>query len=523
MDQFALLRALIGKGYFPAELPPPFVTDSYASQCVSLLEAWGDGVAKYPSQPEHYSKARHGHRRRHLRIPNPVSHLAVANLIAQNWRVIKSHFGEPVFALTNPEICLADKPNERAVRLPPIDEHPKKRVLAAAPYRYILKTDITEFYPSIYTHTIPWALDGKDQAKQRRIKKGTAWSDDLDKALRNCNNGQTVGIPIGPDTSYIVAEILMSAIDRTVKSALRGRVKSGVRHIDDFFLCFDSYLDAEAGLATIGKAVAHFDLKINVGKTRIEENIQHIEPAWPHTIATLAAAPKTTKKEPDNLMHYFSVAFSLAEKHGDESIMNHAIWKYKLPDASGCWDLYRGFLIRSALAYPETVHAVALQLVNYALRGERNGQKNKDILSEMVSSLIIRHALLDHHSEVTWALWLAKTLNLTVPAAAAKLLSEMKSGVCALLALDCRENGIIKGELDTSFWLRQISEGGLKGENWLLIYEAGRREWLSGESVNLVRDDPFFGKLKDASVGFYDENPQPDADELDPLASVSGY
>ncbi|MFM6127183.1 MAG: hypothetical protein ACKPBV_00235 [Sphaerospermopsis kisseleviana] len=29
-------------------------------------------------------------------------------------------------------------------------------------YKYLIKTDIKNFYPSIYTHSIPWALHKKD-------------------------------------------------------------------------------------------------------------------------------------------------------------------------------------------------------------------------------------------------------------------------------------------------------------------------------------------------------------------------
>jgi len=28
-------------------------------------------------------------------------------------------------------------------------------------YKYLIKTDIKNFYPSIYTHSIPWALHDK--------------------------------------------------------------------------------------------------------------------------------------------------------------------------------------------------------------------------------------------------------------------------------------------------------------------------------------------------------------------------
>lgn len=39
-------------------------------------------------------------------------------------------------------------------------------------YRYMFVTDITNCYGSIYTHTVAWALMGKEKAKQKRQRPG---------------------------------------------------------------------------------------------------------------------------------------------------------------------------------------------------------------------------------------------------------------------------------------------------------------------------------------------------------------
>jgi hypothetical protein len=67
--------------------------------------------------------------------------------------------------------------------------------------RFILRTDVNQSYSSLYTHTrSPWALEGKLHAKQH---KGQTGADRIDKALRNLSDGQTMGVPIGPDTSFL--------------------------------------------------------------------------------------------------------------------------------------------------------------------------------------------------------------------------------------------------------------------------------------------------------------------------------
>jgi hypothetical protein len=87
----------------------------------------------------------------------------------------------------------------------------------------------------LYTHAIPWALHTKPVAKANRNKTD---GDKIDKAVRNCSSGQTVGIPIGPDTSFVVAEIVLAAVDgllRTKLPALRG-----FRYLDDYEAAFET-------------------------------------------------------------------------------------------------------------------------------------------------------------------------------------------------------------------------------------------------------------------------------------------
>lgn len=55
--------------------------------------------------------------------------------------------------------------------------------------RVIVKADISNCFPSIYTHAIPWAFVGKCEA--RRNKKVGSWYNEIDKYLRYCKNNET--------------------------------------------------------------------------------------------------------------------------------------------------------------------------------------------------------------------------------------------------------------------------------------------------------------------------------------------
>lgn len=51
--------------------------------------------------------------------------------------------------------------------------------------RFVVKADISTFFPSIYTHSIPWALVGKAVAKQNRSK--SKWFIKLTKSVKRLN------------------------------------------------------------------------------------------------------------------------------------------------------------------------------------------------------------------------------------------------------------------------------------------------------------------------------------------------
>ena len=106
-------------------------------------------------------------------------------------------------------------------------------------YRYVVITDISGFFPTIYTHTIPWALHGKSIAKQNQSKTPEFFGNILDDRCMGVQDRQTIGLPIGPDTSHIIAEIIGVSIDEAIKKSL-GTWPKGFRYVDDFYFFFDT-------------------------------------------------------------------------------------------------------------------------------------------------------------------------------------------------------------------------------------------------------------------------------------------
>ena len=80
--------------------------------------------------------------------------------------------------------------------------------------RYIIHADISKFYPSMYTHAIPWVLVGKDVEKNKTNEK--EWYNKIDHFAQILKNGETHGILIDPHTSNTLSEIILCVIDESL-------------------------------------------------------------------------------------------------------------------------------------------------------------------------------------------------------------------------------------------------------------------------------------------------------------------
>ena len=211
-----MIGNILGKGYFPQELPPPFITQPFANFIVSNLNTLNHPFINDPKRKNITSRcgkfnlARVSSLRRILSIPNPINHAQLAYIIHTEWNDIQSHVKQSTLSRSTPIISHS---GDRAfARTTQQRDLPEVRASHRVGHRYLLKTDINTFYHSIYTHSIPWALHTKPIAKsQRRYKQ--LLGNRIDTLIRDGQDQQTKGIPIGPDISLLIAESILTSID----------------------------------------------------------------------------------------------------------------------------------------------------------------------------------------------------------------------------------------------------------------------------------------------------------------------
>jgi hypothetical protein len=146
----------------------------------------------------------------------------------------------------------------------------KAEILAR--YRVVLMTDIANFFHTIYSPSLPWAVLGKQHVKdvlEPPIEKADKaaldqhWSSQIDNAIQRGNSRETFGIPVGPDTSRMIAEILLSGIhsNQSFETILQDR--AGYRLVDDFFIGFDDEVEAYRCKDILRRALWDYNLHFN--------------------------------------------------------------------------------------------------------------------------------------------------------------------------------------------------------------------------------------------------------------------
>lgn len=501
------LRRLLTRGFLPAELPQPFHSILFGRAVIQNLASLPQQFT--PSSKRDFKNfrsaelakhnlARVGRLRRVLGIPNPIIFYNQAYEIVQNWTEIQEFIDKSYLSVTHPTfsssawraiVCRAEPP-----------DYPRLRTLHRANGRYLLIADIQQFYPSIYTHSIPWAIHSKVIAKDQK-NNFNLLGNRLDKWAQRSQDGQTRGIPIGPDTSRILGEILLTRIDLELEHRI-GTTK-GFRAVDDYELTFRSHSEAENALGVLQSILSEYELQLNNEKTCIRELPVPMSDTWPERLRNfqIRDSPATQIRD---LIDYFSLAFELARLYPDKSVLRYAITRVSSETLlSTTWLTYQDLLIQSTLAEPGTLKNVLSELSKYRQQGYLI---EKDKIQEALDDLILGHQPLNHGSEIAWAIWTAINLEIPLSRSSSDKLSNIEDPLIPLLALHARSKGLISNDLNVTNWSSLMKTEELWGQNWLLAYEANIKGWLpSADTNDHINADPCFSFLKAQGVSFYNE------------------
>ncbi len=405
-------------------MPPIFRSETFTSVAAApLLEMKPLGKSRGFDIVE-YRATKFNAVSRSYTIPHPIAYAQLANCIATNWTEIQ--------AFQSSSISMIRPRQHRDKRLIIMDYEKfatrAERVRRLAfNQRYVAKADIASCFPSVYTHAIPWAVVGTTAAKQKT--KG-GWHNDLDISARGCVRNETQGLPIGPGTSNVIAEIILFRIDEKLTQEfnfVRGDLVHGAsRFIDDYSFYCDSFDEAERFIRRLDEELSTFRLRLNPKKTAILTPTMPFGDLW---VAELALRlPIGAPVDAYKCTNFLEFAASLAAKHPEGSVLKYAANALVMSDLNASAKVATlDYLLVLAVANPVLLPILEPLFDSTMERG------NVRYALRIIE--ILRDGALRHRSDaMAWTLYYCRKYNLTIPIELAEKI--IKTDDCiALLSL----------------------------------------------------------------------------------------
>lgn len=331
LSEPAVLTGLLDYGLFADKAPPCFTSvglAAIASGCMStVLEESDDRkLSSFLEKRDHdyirYEALRDINVPRHLGIPHPETYAVQSLAISRHWKEIATHCNQPKPPISRIHVRHTGsgsifEMNYKGKERYQLEED-EIRWMAGA--QYVVHTDVASCFPSIYTHSIPWALHGKAVAKKTTSITALA-GNLLDKCTQITRDKQTNGLLIGPHSSNIIAEIILTKIDAELQAKGHRKI---ARHIDDYAFYADDFATAERFVKDLGMCLRSFEMSLNDKKTRILPLPRPSTENWIQRLNRFAF-PKDEEVRFSTVRSFLDLALECAQAAGKSTPLNYAI------------------------------------------------------------------------------------------------------------------------------------------------------------------------------------------------------
>lgn len=492
MSKRTRLTRLLERGFYPVELPPTFKTRNFTSAIGVLAPP-----ATYVGSTISFDGATFRGPLRTFGVINPVSYYLLSDFIAENWGRISA-----VYRISS---CSGARPtfpplaeSGRAIGAATLAAKRKRQQHLASVFPVILNLDLNRFYGSVYTHAIPWAALGKDTAKamyRARTLRGQ-WSDTLDVLVRGCNQAQTIGIPIGPDTSRIVSEIILSRIDAELTAAGSGLSSTQIYHaIDDYQFGILSQQEAEDTESKFVRVISKYGLRLNDFKTAVRQGISFAPSNFQRKFDSL--------RDNDNhfVEQFFEILYELVEKHPSVNVIGYALKRFARVLASSLQQaLVQEYLQRLLYAAPHQARFLLPLLLGIYRRDGTNADTNR-IIKWGIDVCARRNDV----GNLLWFLYSAIFLRCRIGASLCAQCLSTGNELVDLVLFHGRAEGLFSVDVGSLRVRYQSAE--YSSAAWLPLYEIERRGWDTTPAFSKLgtADDPggHYATLRTQGAEFY--------------------
>ncbi len=487
-------RTLLEKGYFPKELPPHFHTDDFARYASTkagrvALDSYQapDGIT---ACGRYYLAAPEGGGRL-LSLPHPIPFFRLVDLVAKNFKRLERKTNSPI-SRSAPVFSLSGRRALRAKTKYPRLDHEK--ALVRGGHQHLLRVDVSQFYPSLYTHALAWAIDPKlrrrDNWSNRKL-----FGNKIDIAVRDLERKVSQGLPIGNDISFLLGEIVLAQVDRS----LALKAESAFRFFDDYEIACESLDEAHRQHAAIRRELAKFSLRLNPKKTQFIQLPEAVAPPWQSGVAETARR----HLKGGSINTFFDEVFRIRTAHVDAPVLNYAIGQmFRVVCPSKVMQAIAQSAISQAILSEPGCTQKAFALLTY---WKINGMSlDIDLQRRTVSSVVRHQRDRGFSSDVSWCLSFCVQQQIELPNDAEHALRDCEDSCIIIQSLHMKDDGLLSSSFKSRHLANARKNPDLDGEDWLLHYEAHRHRWAEIPKAKLHAHGPF-GKMLAKRIGFYRE------------------
>lgn len=487
LDRNVLLNALLRRNYLPKqtkleeEIPPIFLSESFSNEAAEKLQKAAQRKGAYKGYDSvEYKLTRFGGAPRILSILHPKAYANLSLNIANNWDEFRY--------ITNGENSMLRIDGHKDGRVVimgytgVIDKN-ELAVEKSLGKHFMVRADIANFYPSIYSHSIPWALVGFNIAKNNRDKN--EWYNKIDIAAQMTRRNETNGVAIGPATSMILSEAILARVDEVLNKKFEF-----TRITDDYTAYCTTREEASDFILALTNELAKFNLRLGPAKTSISDLPQPISDPW--IIELSMALPRHKSISSTSASRYLDFAVDLAQKFPKGSVL-----KYALRSLLGC-DLTKESRI-TVLRYGTTLavhHPVLLPVLSKIIETTSSSEFN---YQEVLPFVLREHVKFGRSDAIAWTLHYCRIHGVDV---SKKIVNDIiQSGDCIpILLLSLMEKAeYVEPVVEFANSLDPQDIYGLD-RYWILLYQLFRDGLISQP----YPDDRTFKILQDAGVSFVD-------------------
>lgn len=519
--------------FYHDALPPCFNINWSENTTNNLFEDV-DGIPKHSIS---HSIEGSGLHQREITVVHPFALWCISSLLYDNWTSIMAHFNtsypDSTFeALTSPKRYFKPTVPEEKDNLSTITSYifTKKLELRRkqrSTAQYVLFLDINNFFHSVYSHALDWCFTSIEDSK-RRVAMGSSstpegkkrrldeygteqlFSELLDKYIRMGQDDETMGIPIGPLTSFIVAEILLARLDFLVRIEFEKLSKQlgrtimfrGFRVIDDYELVFDNMDDLEKGLQAIEKLFHRYHLSFNSKKSDIMVLPRPLLSPWKTTLLDIPNVGQMNTA----ITYYHDTCLQLQNQNPQEQVMRFGFKQLidhgskKIPADKEKKEFFECVIYTFGPIIVSDPILLSVITSNVAVRAITG--KCKNLLTKMLNKIVMRCVTKNKPNELVWALHAAEFYDCSIEFGnSTDLFNKMQDPLVAALLIsktDFHRSAFPTDTTKNQHWETILQ----RSENWIVRYHMYLKQTDPSPAYLKKGEADIFKKWKDASVEF---------------------